>query len=66
MILKEKETGMVIEQVVIAPTNNSHARSVTHWQQVSGVVRDSGTSRVAVGKVIFWPYVLDDWEEVGE
>jgi len=66
MILREKETGMVIEQAVVAPTTGGHKRSVTHWYQVTGIVREPGASKFAVGQSIAWPYGPEDWEEAGE
>ena len=65
MILRERETGMVIEQAEVGVTNGGHARSVTHWYQVTGVVRDPGATAFAVGQHIAWPYDAGDWEEVG-
>lgn len=63
MILREKETGMVIEQAVVAPTNGG-GRSTTYWYQVTGIVREPGASKFAVGQPIAWPYAPEDWEEV--
>ena len=61
MILKHKETGMVIEHVKLERWSET-----AKWVCVSGVVREPGKTRFVVGASFALPYDAGEWEEVGE
>ena len=61
MILKHKETGMVIVAVKLERWSESDKRLF-----VFGVVREPGRTRFVVGASLAVPYDAGEWEEVGE
>lgn len=66
MFLRQRETGMVLEQAKTERRGNGRQRGVVWWSAVTGIVRDSGKTTFAKGTRIAWPYNAEDWEVVSE
>lgn len=66
MILRNVDTGMVLEQAQTERRGNGRQRGDVWWTAITGIVRAPGESKFKQGQGIAWPYHPDDWERLSE